>query len=71
MTKKKIKIEGRRPCEQGIDPDPLLRDFRHIPVYRTERLMNRQEREYKVVTVNWTFATVNGRQNENMVHRNL
>jgi hypothetical protein len=45
--------------------------FKHYPLRLADRdQYQNQDKRFKVTTINWTYATENGKQNKFMVHKN-
>ncbi len=48
-----------------------LKRYAHHPLTQAEvDFKNGQRQRYKVTTINWTYATIRGETNYQMVHRN-
>jgi hypothetical protein len=49
-----------------------LKSYRHYPLKDAEAEMKAaMARRYRVTTINWTFATIDGQQDLKQVHRNV
>lgn len=64
------KLKKRRELPAKQKHSALIK-HEHYPVYKAEaEFKEGQRKKYKVITINWTYATENSKQNKNKVRKN-
>lgn len=64
-------IQGRRADESEEYHEGKYLSYKHYPVKKAlADAIASDEKHFKVTTINWTFATRNGKQDLSWVHKN-